>query len=381
MEELDVEAFDDASPVQEEANASSSVEHRRHIPNGDAFTQQFSNTVEDLMQSFKAQAMQSFLMAERSMETTHRAEMKAQQTNLNQIVSDKNLRIESLAGTQTLLAREVEKKILQVKRLIHLGYRMRESRHCRHLLAQTWLRWRLFRRVHAEDKLKNSFVRRHRDQRLARVIWQCWSRCARTGVVERRINRLTTQKDIERSSVIECANLERERLEFCVKELTEQLAQETQAKKNIQENVKTVFMRGVCALNFEAMSLMDDKPLAEIANEPLGQTYENVETTLPPQLSSPQAARDSEPIGDTRNTSSLAATAGPGITTSPRPFSSPVTLASDHLFAHSQTVSRSFEHPRKLEPHPLPFVTYTTQPKPARTKHSKWVDAPVKRVC
>eukprot|EP00397_Hematodinium_sp_SG-2012_P059455 GEMP01076232.1.p3 GENE.GEMP01076232.1~~GEMP01076232.1.p3 ORF type:complete len:110 (+),score=32.15 GEMP01076232.1:34-363(+) len=98
MEELDVEAFDDASPVQEEANASSSVEHRRHIPNGDAFTQQFSNTVEDLMQSFKAQAMQSFLMAERSMETTHRAEMKAQQTNLNQIVSDKNLRIESLGG-------------------------------------------------------------------------------------------------------------------------------------------------------------------------------------------------------------------------------------------------------------------------------------------
>ena len=45
------------------------------------------------------------------------------------------------------------------------------------------------------------------------------------------------------------ANLGREKLEEEVAFLRQKLAEETEAKKHIQDNLKRVFMRGVCQLN------------------------------------------------------------------------------------------------------------------------------------
>ena len=42
--------------------------------------------------------------------------------------------------------------------------------------------------------------------------------------------------------------------------LSEKLASETAAKVNLQANLKRVFMRGVCQLNFEAMNLLGVPP-------------------------------------------------------------------------------------------------------------------------
>jgi len=369
-EDLTIDVWDDSlRPADSSIGKDTSIPTNPYklLDNTDAFTQQFANSVDDLMQSFKAQAMQSFLLTEKAMQKTHWAEMKAQETSYEQVVADKNLQLESASNTRLQLGRELEIKNNRIDKLIHLSRRLRNSQYGRHLIISAMLRWRLYRRINADEKVQNNFVRRHYTHRLARAVWQEWTRYTRSTVLKRQFKSLESKKDVERAAIIQDATLERERLGFCVKELTEKLEQETLAKKNIQENLKTVFMRGVCALNFEAMSLLDNKPLEEIAAAPLAVSAQASTHEMSAQeLNTTHDFKESM-LSDTRG--------GRAVPTSPNP------RGTSELHSHLSTpVSPPppLEQSRKFEPHPLPFVTYT-QPKPV--KKTKWIDAPVKRVC
>ena len=52
-------------------------------------------------------------------------------------------------------------------------------------------------------------------------------------------------------------NKEIEQLRNRLSEATEVVDKETRNKMAMQENLKKAFMRGVCALNFEAMNILD----------------------------------------------------------------------------------------------------------------------------
>lgn len=56
-----------------------------------------------------------------------------------------------------------------------------------------------------------------------------------------------------------------------LEEATRQVEQSNAVKANMQDNLKKAFMRGVCALNYEAMNILDSgdgsNPMGQIEKE------------------------------------------------------------------------------------------------------------------
>eukprot|EP00435_Cladocopium_sp_Y103_P042224 s804_g11.t1 len=61
-----------------------------------------------------------------------------------------------------------------------------------------------------------------------------------------------------RAKLFEQMETERNQLVAQVEDLKKHLGEEAKQRALLQDNLKRVFMRGVCALNFEAMSLLND---------------------------------------------------------------------------------------------------------------------------
>lgn len=88
-----------------------------------------------------------------------------------------------------------------------------------------------------------------------------------------------TATELMRSKLIGEVGLERERMAAELERLKHQLSNEERHRVQLQENLKRVFMRGVCALNFEAMTLLNPAS-ADVGATSTGGMKENVAPPL-----------------------------------------------------------------------------------------------------
>jgi len=362
------------SSISASPNSRTGRQRQDHGERSDMFTEQFSLSVDDLMHSFRAQAMQAFLMSEKSMSRTHQADLNAQQTEYEAVIAERDTRINNSETNQLKLTQELEQKKNVISGLINLSRRMRESLYCRNLVGKAWLRWRIWRKINNDDKIIKKMTDPYWIRRMCTRAWQAWSRHVRTSLAERKLKNLATEKDLEKANIIQEATMQQEKLEHSVRTLQELLDQEIKAKKNVQENLKTVFMRGVCALNFEAMSLLDDKPMARISEDQLGMDLSGVHREL--DFTHGNTLNFEE---DTKeNDMSMESIRGNmnilEVSSSPIPKKAPTYPRSAPNTSSPKIVDKSSSS-KVLAPHPLPFVSYTASATRGNSKSSRWVDA------
>ena len=115
----------------------------------------------------------------------------------------------------------------------------------------------------------------HQRKERTRQLWQAW-------VKEHLVWKVKNDKEkFERAVKLEVQNIgasyskEIEMLRRKLEEANRSLERNNMQKVNMQENLKKAFMRGVCALNFEAMNILDpngeDPLLAEKSTQHLSQ--------------------------------------------------------------------------------------------------------------
>jgi len=113
--------------------------------------------------------------------------------------------------------------------------------------------------------------------RLTGKIWQknmtillfgTWRRQTNRAWKERLVTHERAVGDAVRSKLLEQMELQRGCLTSEVEHLKRQLAEEKRQRELLQDNLKRVFMRGVCALNFEAMSLLSEGAITEQSPDP-----------------------------------------------------------------------------------------------------------------
>eukprot|EP00434_Breviolum_minutum_P027147 symbB.v1.2.024010.t1/scaffold2242.1/size84735/2 len=89
-------------------------------------------------------------------------------------------------------------------------------------------------------------------------VFGAWRHISQTSSREKLLAHERASAGAVRAKLFEQMELERAQLVAQVEDLKKSLGEEAQQRQMLQDNLKRVFMRGVCALNFEAMSLLND---------------------------------------------------------------------------------------------------------------------------
>lgn len=217
-----------------------------------------ANSLDGMMAEFKREALQDFVAAERALTQQHRNTLEARQLDWEKKRNEFQARIHALEATGSDLSRRSETQQRQMKRLGVLSRRVLQEKTGRLALERGWEIWKEALRSRSEEQIRSRMASKLRERRLNTLALSQWRRRVQRDAEQRREEKARLSAELARAQLVTEANFERDKLAKQVEQLSQRLEQETRSKVHLQENLKRVFMRGVCALNFEAMSLLSN---------------------------------------------------------------------------------------------------------------------------
>merc|ERR1719498_2185038 len=114
--------------------------------------------------------------------------------------------------------------------------------------------------ISQSDKVKFTMASAWRMRRLVGCTFSFWRMKMAIQASERALASMRAETQAEKTQLIAMSELERKREVDEISRLNHQLEEEASSKRRLQEDLKSVFMRGVCTLNFEAMQLLSGVP-------------------------------------------------------------------------------------------------------------------------
>lgn len=229
---------------------------------------ELSSRLEDVSRELRRSVEHEFVLAERSLVARYRAELEAQRAKAEAEARQQQAAVESLQAEKQELARRLELKHKQLKESFLLLQRARRNMSTRFTMEIAIRAWRAEAVAGKDDRLQSLLAGKVYSSRLAGTVLGAWRQRAQLSWKENVIGRERAVADAVRQKFLEQAEVEKGRLVAEAESLKVQLAEEARQRALLQENLKRVFMRGVCALNFEAMTLLSDGTGVEVPPGP-----------------------------------------------------------------------------------------------------------------
>lgn len=220
--------------------------------------EQLRNRMEDITRELSKSVQHEFGMAEKAMQAQHRAQLQSIRTKTETEVAQLVATVAEGRAEYQHLAEQLEIKHKVVKSAMLLLQKVRANVTGRSMVKSTFCLWSAAVAAGKDARLRTHVARCIRHRQLGHLSFGAWRRCAQTSRREACFSNLRASQDIARRQLMEQMDAEREQLRAEGEGLRQQLFKETQQRALLQENLKRVFMRGVCALNFEAMTLLAD---------------------------------------------------------------------------------------------------------------------------
>ena len=167
-------------------------------------------------------------------------------------------RLEALQDENRQLSRKLEVGQRKVKESMQLLTRARRGLVGRCALEVAWRTWRCAATANKDERMQEVLADKVRTRRLLGRIAGTWRRHTQNHRREALLVDERAAAETLRARLFDQIEREKEVLSAEVEHLKQKLVEEAQQRALLQENVQRVFMRGVCALNFEAMSLLKD---------------------------------------------------------------------------------------------------------------------------
>jgi centrosomal protein POC5 len=242
--------------------------------------------MDQIAREMKASVEHEFVLAERAILTQQRSAMETQKIKADAAAYQQQSMIENLQDEKQKLSSRLELKQKQLKETMTLLQRARNGVVGRCIQERAICAWRVAARAHKENRIKSRLTRKVRDQHFMLVSFGAWRNQVQTAASSKLVAHERATAELVRTKLFEQMEAERTRTAAEVERLTRLLAEEAQQRQLLQENLKRVFMRGVCALNFEAMSLLADgttdpssQPAAPLLPQPPGFDWSRFEAT------------------------------------------------------------------------------------------------------
>merc|ERR1719253_798985 len=237
---------------------------------GDPQGERFEDQLDQLLVRFRGQALDEVAKAQAEITADFRARQTADQMHYEAVIAEKGAEAQEYKRLHGDTTNRLEQKKQQLKQLLLLQQKLRLRDRRRHTAETAFLKWRALRHQHHAEKVQLRMSAKLHARR-ALQSFQAWKE--RT---------LLQRGERERQRVVE--ELEQARV---------LLREEQAAKRRLQEDLKSVFMRGVCTLNFEAMQLLNDRYVPPSGLVP--PTAPAAEPSAPADPDPPADAAEQEP--------------------------------------------------------------------------------------
>ncbi|KAF4715030.1 Programmed cell death protein 2, partial [Perkinsus olseni] len=298
--------------------------------------QDFQKSLDGVVEKLRSTAMDAFMESRQRITRRHEAEstaarLHAQATefNLKETVKALNEQLDKANDRVATLER-------QMKGVQFLNHKQQKRQRTKLLMARMMARWKIYHRLQVDEKTKSKLSRALYRTKLSGEVFVAWRIRSMQGTAARK------QADTELANATQRANdsaawdEEKSSLLARIDDLTAELEKEMQTKRMMQDNLKRVFMRGVCALNFEAMSLLGGQPADESEAEEQFNRF----------FGSPSEATLTNPVG---------------VETRPQDQSTTNLMTRETFIASSATMAAVAEAEGTRKEHnaqSLPFVSY-----------------------
>ncbi|CAD7932511.1 unnamed protein product [Amoebophrya sp. A120] len=225
-----------------------------------SFQNKFEALLTETVANFKQQAVRDYGTAEKTLNHAFQARLDDTKTKYEDQLAEKRMQIDILEKAQTELVHELEEKKKFKNKLILFANKRIKNKEKLSLLSKIFGGWKVFKKINQDGKIKNGFAMKLREKRLMVLAWRRWWYTKETNKNELKKQELEQKHYTEKQQLIQESNLKEDNLTTDLAKLQADLDVETQTKQNLQANLKRVFMRGVCQLNFEAMNLLNTNP-------------------------------------------------------------------------------------------------------------------------
>ncbi|CAD8203362.1 unnamed protein product [Paramecium octaurelia] len=244
-------------PNNEEAKKNSN-KIRNHAPQIiDEDTEQFKIRLEHILNVFKTEATSEFMAMKRSMLEDQKQTIKQDTEKYLQMYELKN---NELSQTKEQLAEQMRicNQITERSEKIALYCgKMKNTKRRQQVLSNVLKGLKMYAKYSLKKKNNQKKGTKHYKLYLQRWIFNLWKKQFNIQI---RINQSEKMKLAHQNDVdLLMAKFQKEQqlLEQKLLEATSQLDEANKIKLSMQENLKRAFMRGVCALNFEAMNVLN----------------------------------------------------------------------------------------------------------------------------
>lgn len=217
-----------------------------------------SGRLEDLCRDLRRSVEHEFGLSERQLQAQHQAELEAQRLRHETLSHQQQVRIENLEMEVKTLNKKLETKQKQVKDALALTGHVRQNLLARLAFDSGFRMWQARAAESKHNQLQDLLAKKLHDVRMGANFLSAWRQISQTSSREKLLAHERASAGAIRAKLFEQMETERNQLVAQVEDLKKQLGEEAKQRAILQDNLKRVFMRGVCALNFEAMSLLND---------------------------------------------------------------------------------------------------------------------------
>eukprot|EP00929_Paragymnodinium_shiwhaense_P119273 TRINITY_DN9115_c0_g1_i1.p1 TRINITY_DN9115_c0_g1~~TRINITY_DN9115_c0_g1_i1.p1 ORF type:complete len:738 (-),score=141.09 TRINITY_DN9115_c0_g1_i1:268-2481(-) len=219
---------------------------------------QLSSGLDGICRELKRSVEQEFLFAERVLVQRHQAALDALQMKAEAHAIQQQGRIEALEADKADLTRQLYVQRHRVKGAFSLLSRSRHWLTANAARAHAFTAWRAYAGAVKDDRLSAVLDLRFKAWKLVGFAYGVWRRHAQAAWKERLIAHERQAAELVRAKLLEQLTADRDATAAEVAKLQQKLAAEAKQRQLLQDNLKRVFMKGVCALNVEAMTLFKD---------------------------------------------------------------------------------------------------------------------------
>ena len=217
----------------------------------------FQKRLDTLIVNFRSETLQEFLKTKKSLLQEQHSQIENERRRCNTLLGVKSNEIEQLKEQLGKKTKQAEELSIRSEILALWAGKGKTLARMKVLQMKAFNSLQQFCRFkkHSKIVLKNKLATFREDTK--RRVFRGWEKQYKQWKIEKNKNDFEKAVKSELQHICAQYNKEIESLRDKLNEAQTIVDQENRNKQSMQENLKKAFMRGVCALNFEAMNILN----------------------------------------------------------------------------------------------------------------------------
>ena len=243
---------------KEKEKVKETVKEEYHYPQViDQDVENFTTRLDTLISQFRNESLKEFLTVKRSILHEQITTVDSEKKRCNALLSTKQDEIEHLREELEGLNKSNFKNESQKEALATALGVLKLKKSAKDLATRAYLAWSEYHhRAQHKKRTKNLMSRVYR-RAVINYTFLPWKQNWKVFHQTKQQKQFNERLEYEKSEISMHYNKEIEMLRARLAEAERKITTEEEEKIMIQENLKKAFMRGVCAMNFEAMSILN----------------------------------------------------------------------------------------------------------------------------